>query len=133
LARGFDTESDGQVRLSGADRAGEDQIVGAVDPLSACELGDLCCADDTVGPAKSKESALLADDASPPSRGAKSARQEHFVQKLLVAPVVFARLAGERLEDAHDAGHLERAGLRDDHLPGDDSAAHAAPRPSSAS
>jgi hypothetical protein len=38
-ARRFDAEGDGEVRLSSADRAGEDEIVGTRDPFAAGERG----------------------------------------------------------------------------------------------
>ena len=39
--RRFEAERDRQVRLAGADRAGEDQILGAADPVAAGERVDL--------------------------------------------------------------------------------------------
>jgi hypothetical protein len=36
----LDTESDGKMRFSGADRSREDHILGPRDPLAARELGD---------------------------------------------------------------------------------------------
>jgi len=49
LTSGFDAERDRQVRLAGADGPGEDDVVCAAYPFSACELGDLRGADRTIG------------------------------------------------------------------------------------
>jgi hypothetical protein len=136
----FDAERDGQVRLSGADRAGEDDVVRAADPLSSRQLGQLGRVDGAVGgdEVEGVEGLHLGEaslaqavaDRGVATRGLLG--REGFVQKLLVAPVLLARLACERLEDADDAGHLERLGLRDDQLLVDGGAAHDRP-PSSAS
>src|SRR5512138_699949 len=40
-ASSFDAEGNREMRFAGADGAGEDDVVGIVDPAPACELGDL--------------------------------------------------------------------------------------------
>src|SRR5580692_7218565 len=49
LARGFDAERDRQVRFAGTDGSCKDDVVGAANPLSAGELGDLRRADGSIG------------------------------------------------------------------------------------
>src|SRR2546427_1246825 len=53
--------------------------------------------------------------------------REHLVQVVLVRPVLLACLAGEVLEGARQAGHLELARLRAKNVGDDGGAAHSAP------
>jgi NAD(P)-dependent dehydrogenase (short-subunit alcohol dehydrogenase family) len=141
LTSGLDTERDRQVRLAGADGSRKDDVVGAADPFSTRELGDLCGADSAIGRSEVEGVERLhlreARLAQTMTHGGVAPGGllggEHLVEKLLVAPMLLARLASERFKDTHDAGHLERPGLRDDEILGDNSPAHLSPRPSSAS
>ena len=106
---------------------------GARDPLAARERMNLRRVDALGGReiervqrldfGKARLSEALADHRFVPGRllGA-----EDLVEILLVRPVRVARLAGEAFKDARDARHLQRAGLGDDEIAGDDGRAHTA-------
>ena len=87
--------------------------------LAARELGDLRGATMPSARLKSKVSSVFISGkravVQTVPHGGVATRgllgREDFVQKLLVAPVLLASLARERLEDARDAGHLERSRL----------------------
>ena len=103
--RRFDAERDRQVRLAGADRAGEDQILRRGDPLAARERVDLRRADALGGGeikrverlhlGKARLAEPLPDHRLVP-RGLLGA--EDLVQIVFVRPVRIARLPGERLQ-----------------------------------
>ena len=134
LLRRFDAERDREVRFAGADRAGEDQILGRGDPLAARERVDLRRADAVGGGEvegverlhlrKARLAQPLADHRLV-ARGLLGG--EHLVEVVLVRPVRIARLAGQAFKGARDAGQFQRARLRDDEIAGDGGGAHAAP------
>jgi hypothetical protein len=134
LLRGFDAQCDREVRFAGADRAGEDQILGSGDPRSTRERVDLRGAD-AVGRGevegieglhlrKARLAQPLADDRLM-ARGLLGA--EHLVEVILVGPMRIARLTGQGLERARHARQFQRAGVREDELARDITGAHAAP------
>ena len=125
LLRRFDAERDREMRLAGADRAGEDQILGRGDPLAARERVDLRRADAVGGGevegverlhlGKARLAQPLADHRLV-ARGLLGA--EDLVQIVLVRPVRIARLARQGFKRARDAGQLQRARVRDDEIAG---------------
>ncbi len=129
----FHAQRDRQVRFPGADRPGEDQILGRGDPFPACEGVDLCGADALdrreikrikgfdLGKPRLAES--LADHRLVPG-GLLGA--EHLLQVVFVRPVRIARLAGEPFEHARHARQLEGARVRDDEIAGEGGGSHTA-------
>ena len=140
-ASGLDAERDGEVRLSGANRARDDHVACTRDPFAAREVGELSGVDGAVGGDEVeaverlhlREACLAQAMAHGGVAARDNLRRERVVQILFVAPVLLARLARESFEDAGEAGHLEHARLGDDQILGDGGAAHVSPRPRSAS
>src|SRR5690606_4332040 len=113
LLGGLDAESDGEVSLSGADRAGEDHVFGSRDPLATGELGDDGGREGTDGRGEVESIESLhvreARVVKAMTDGGFSTRGffggEDVVEVVLVAPVLLTSLASERLEGASEAGH----------------------------
>ena len=126
LLRRFDAERDRQVRLAGADRAGEDQILRRRDPLAARERVDLRRVDALgrgeververlhLGEARLAEP--LADHRLVP-RGLLGTQD--LVQIVFVRPVALARLPRQALKRARHAGQLQRPRVGDDEVADD--------------
>src|SRR5205807_1476198 len=106
--RGLDTERDGEMGLSGADRSGEDEILCARDPLAASELGDdrrthgsvACREIEAVQCLGFWEARLVQTMTHGGFEPRRLFGGQHVVEVVFVAPVLFPRLAGERLEGA---------------------------------
>ena len=120
--------------MPGANRPGEDQILGCGDPLAARERVDLRRADalggrevEGVERLHLREARLaepLADDGLVPRR---LLRAEHLVQVVLVGPMRIARLAGQGFKGARHAGQFQGPRLRDDEVAREGGGAHATP------
>ena len=102
LFRRFDAERDGEMRLAGADRPREDQILGRRDPLAARERVDLRRVDAVGGGevegverlhlGEARLAEALADDRLMPRRLLGT---EDLVQIVLVRPMGIPRLPGQ--------------------------------------
>ena len=122
------------MRLAGADRTGEDEILGRGDPLAARQRVDLGRADAFGGGeikrverlhlGKARLAEPLADHRLVPRRLLGG---EDLVEVVLVRPMRIARLTRQRFKRARDAGQFQRARLRDDEIAGEGGGAHAAP------
>ncbi len=133
LFRRFDAERDRQVRLPGADRAGEDQILRRRDPLAARQRVDLRRADALDGGEIKRVEGLhlgearLAEPLADHRLMARGElRAEDLLQIVFVRPVRIAGLPRQALKDPGDAGQLERARVRDDEIAGEGGVAHTA-------
>lgn len=126
LLRGFDTQRDGQVRLPGPNRAGEDEILGRRDPVATGEGVDLGGAHPLGGReikgverldvGKARLAEPLADHRLV-SRALFGG--QHLVEIVFVRPVRIACLTREAFKDPRHAWQLERARLPDDQIAGD--------------
>ena len=122
------------MRLAGADRAGEDEILGRGDPLAARQRVDLRRADalgrgevkgvEGLDLRKARLAEPLADHRLVP-RGLLGG--EDLVEVVLVRPMRIARLTGQGFKRARDARQFQRPRLRDDEIAGEGGGAHAAP------
>ena len=132
LPRGLDAQRDGEMRLAGPDRAGQDQILGRGDPLAPGEGVDLGRVD-AVGGGKvegveclhlreTRLAQALADDRLVP-RGLLGT--EDLVQIVFVGPVAVAGVPGEAFKRAGHAGQFQRPRVGDDEVPHDRGGAHA--------
>ena len=118
--------------FAGPDGAGQDQILGRGDPLTARKRVNLCRTDALGGgEIKGLERLDLREAGltqSLPDHGLVPRAllgAEHLVEILLVRPVGVARLTGQAFKDACDAGHLQRTRLRHDEIASDDGRGHA--------
>src|SRR5262249_3497984 len=124
--RGFNPERDGEMRFSRTDGAGENDVVGASDPLTASELVDLCCADASIGRSEVEgverlhlwKTRVVETVSYRRIAARRLLRGEHLVQIIFVSPVLLSRLTRESFVDASESRHLERACLRSDELAG---------------
>ena len=120
--------------LAGADRSREEDVFTASDPIAASQVRALWRMNSLGG----AEVELIerfhlgeAGGMQPLLDGGLGTRAdldgEHLVQVVLVRPVLLPCLAGEVLEGACEARHLELARLRAKHVGDDGGAAHRAP------
>ena len=121
-AGGLDAERDREMRLAGADRSGDDDVLGALQVLAGCELGELRPLDALQRlPVELLEGLGVGE-----SRLAQQARHravaagqhlglEQLQQELLVVPAVVRRLAHELGVVAPDRGQLQLPAVRLEH------------------
>ncbi len=118
-ASGLDAERDREVRLAGADRPGDDDVLGALDVLTGRELGELRPRDALQGiPVELLEGLEVRESrlAQQTRYGAVAAGEhlglEQLQQELLVVPAVVRRLAHELGVVAAHRGHLQLPAVR---------------------
>ena len=121
-AGGLDAERDREVRLAGADRPGDDDVVGALDVLAGRELCELWPLDAPERvPVELLEGldvgeARLAQQACDRAIAAgQHLCLEQLHEELLVVPPVVRGLAHQRGVLAADRGQLEFAAVRLEH------------------
>ena len=114
-----DAERDREVRLAGADRPGDHDVLGALDILAGRELGELRARDALQGiPVELLEGLEVREPrlAQQTRYGAVAAGEhlalEQLQQELLVVPAVVGRLAYELGVVAAHRGHLQLPAVR---------------------
>ena len=121
-ASSLDAERDREVRLAGADRPGDHDVLGALDVRAGRELGELRALD---APQGLPVELLEGLDVGEPSL-AQQARHcavaagqhldlEQLQQELLVVPAVLRRLAHELGVEASHRGQLQLPAVRLEH------------------